>query len=133
MVENKDNYKENTIIDQNPTYDPNKEPVILEKGDTIILYVPDIFNEYPDMVDAGWTLNDVIAFSKEYKLKLSVYDSNDNLIPESEYTNLSDTKVFYQQRPVGDEIIEGISFYVKLNIQYNAIPEIPNTPEIPKE
>ena len=41
--------------------------LLVEKGDTIKLYRPYIVNEYPDMVDEGWTLNDVIVFSEEYK------------------------------------------------------------------
>ena len=88
------------------------------------------------MIDEEWSLNDVIAFAKEYNLKLSVYDSNNNLIPENEYTTFSNEKVFYQQRPVGDKIITGISFYVKLNVQYQKAPEIitpDDNPEISEE
>ena len=74
---------------------------------------------------------DVIAFAKEYKLKLTVYDSSTNLIPESEYSNLSDIKVIYQEREVGDAIIEGIGFYVNINTQYtpNNVEETPETGE----
>ena len=121
-IENKEDYKdkENIIIEQVPAYDENKEKVLVDPGDTITLYIPNIVNEYPDMVDEGWTLNDVIAFTTKYNLKLTVYDSSQNIIPEIEYNNLINTKVIYQQRPVGDAIIEGISFYINLNTQYQA-------------
>ena len=119
-VENKDDYKgkEDLIIEQNPTFDEKSEKELIEKGDTITLYIPNIVNEYPDMVNEGWTLNDALAFSKEYKLNLSVYDANGNLIPESEYNNFANIKVTYQEREVGDAIIEGIGFYVNINAQY---------------
>jgi len=121
-IENKEDYKdkEDIIIEQNPAFDENTEKVLVEAGDTITLYIPNIINEYPDMVDEGWTLNDVIAFADEYKLNLTVYDSSDNIIPETEYSNFTNTKVIYQQRQVGDTIINGISFYIKLNTQYTS-------------
>lgn len=119
-VENKEEYKdkEDIIIEQTPTIGESAEKVLIEKGDTITLYIPNIVNEYPDMVDEGWTLNDVIAFTDEYKLNLSVYDSSKNLIPKEEYSNFSSTKVISQSRPVGDAIIEGFNFYVNINTQY---------------
>ena len=132
-IENKEEYKdkEDIIIEQTPAFDENAEKVLIEKGDTITLYIPNIVNEYPDMVNEGWTLSDVIAFAEEYKLNLSVYDSNKNLIPDSEYSNFSSTKVISQSRPVGDTIIEGFNFYVNLNAQYiNNDLETEGTPEV---
>lgn len=131
-VENKDEYKdkEDIIIEQSPAFDEKAEKVLIEKGDTITLYIPNIVNEYPDMVDEGWTLNDVIAFAEEYKLNLTVYDSSKNLIPESEYNNMKDIKVILQSRPVGDTIIEGFNFYVNINTQYTNNEETPAEPEV---
>ena len=131
-IENKDEYKdkEDIIIDQNPAFDEKAEKVLIEKGDTITLYIPNIVNEYPDMVDEGWTLNDVIAFSDEYKLNLTIYDSTKNVIPATEYEKLKNVKVISQSRPVGDAIIEGFNFYVNINTQYTPV-EIPEeTPEV---
>ena len=98
--------------------DISRAKELIEKGDTITLYIPNIVDEYPDMVSEGWTLSDTIAFAKEYKINLTVYDENKTLIPESEYNNLSDIKVIYQQRAVGDTIIEGIGFYIQINTTY---------------
>lgn len=128
-IENKEEYKnkEDIIIDQNPKYDETAEKVLIEKGDTITLYIPNIVNEYPDMVNEGWTLNDVIAFSEEYKLNLKVYDSSKNLIKKEEYDKFSAIKVISQSRPVGDTIIEGFNFNVFINAQYKN--ESVETPE----
>ena len=128
-IENKEDYKdkEDIIIDQTPKFDENADKVLIEKGDTITLYIPNIVNEYPDMVDEGWTLSDAIAFAEEYKLTLSVYDSTNNLIPSEEYTNLSPIKVISQSRPVGDTIIEGFNFKININTQYKTNDTNENT------
>mgnify|MGYP003303496395 FL=1 len=119
-IENREEYedKEDIIIEQSPAFDENAEKVLIEKGDTITLYLPNIVNEYPDMVNEGWTLSDVIAFAEEYKLILTVYDSTTNLIPATEYETYASTKVIQQSRPVGDAIIEGFNFYINLNAQH---------------
>ena len=70
------------------------------------------------MINEGWTLNDVIAFAKEYKLNLTVYDSNKKIIPNSEYSNYKDIKVISQSRPFGDAIIENFNFYININTEY---------------
>jgi serine/threonine-protein kinase len=124
-VENQNDYKnkEDLIIAQSPTFEPNAEPHLVEPGDTITLYIPKIIDEYPDMVNEGWTLNDAIAFAKEHKLNLKVYDSTTNMIPENEYNTYSNTKIISQDKPVGYEIITGLSFSVNLNTQYKVNEE----------
>ena len=124
-IENKDEYKnkDDIIIEQNPKFDEKDEKVLIEKGDTITLHIPNIVNEYPDMVNEGWTLSDTIAFAEEYKLTLTVYDSTTNLIPSSEYSSLSNIKVIEQSRPVGDAIIEGFNFNIHINTQYEKTTE----------
>ena len=119
-VEDKEKYKnkEDIIIEQSPAFDEKAEKVLIDKGDTITLYIPNIVDEYPDMISEGWTLSDVIAFSEEYKLNLTVYDSNKNIVPANEYDNFTKVKVISQSRPVGDAIIEGFNFYVNINMQY---------------
>ena len=128
-IENKDDYKdkEDIIIDQTPKFDEKADKVLIEKGDTITLYIPNIQNEYPDMVDEGWTLSDVIAFAEEYDLTLSIYDSTNNLIPQEEYSNLSSVKVISQSRPVGDTIIKGFNLKININTQYKVTDTNENT------
>ena len=119
-VEDKEKYKgkENIIIDQNPKFDEKAEKVRIEEGDTITLYIPNIVDEYPDMVGEGWTLSDVLAFVKEYKLNVTVISNNDVTIPENKYSDYNSTTVIEQSRPKGDAIIEGINLRVKINAKY---------------
>lgn len=119
-VEDTEKYKgkENNIIDQSPKFDETKDKVLLEKGDTVTLYIPNIVKGYPDMINEGWNLNDVIAFIKEYKLSLTVQDSKGTVIPEAEYDKYSKATITSQNRIVGDPIIEGITLKVSINTVY---------------
>ncbi len=119
-VEDKEKYKgkENIIIDQNPKFDEKADKKLIEEGDTITLFIPNIVNEYPDMVKEGWSLGDVIAFTKKYNLNLTVTDQSGNTIPEAKYADYNKTAVTEQSRPMGDAIIEGITLKVKLNCTY---------------
>ena len=119
-VEDKEKYKdkENIIIDQTPKYNESAEKKLIEEGDTITLYIPNIVNEYPDMVEEGWSLSDAIAFAKEYKLNLTVTDKSNNTIPENKYSEFNSSTIIEQSRPKGDAIIEGITLKIKLNAVY---------------
>ena len=139
-IEKQDDYKDkediiiDQKIDQKPQYSESGDKVIIVKGDTITLFIPNIINEYPDMVNEGWTLSDTIAFAKEYNLNLTVYDSTKNLIPKEEYDKFSSTKVIFQERSVGDTIIEGFNFSVNINAQYKIEkPEEPENPSTDEE
>ena len=119
-VEDKEKYKgkENIIIDQSPKYDKENEKQEIKEGDNITLYIPNIVNEYPDMVNEGWSLSDALAFAKEYKLNISVTDKNNTTISEDEYNKYSSSTIIEQSgRLVGDPIIEGMTFKVKLNVE----------------
>ena len=95
-VENPGDYvgKEDLIIDQNPKY--TGEEVKLEKGETITLYIPDIYNEYPDMVEESWSLSDTVDFANKYSLTLKVKDKKGKTI--SDYTDYLDKTVTNQSR-----------------------------------
>ena len=119
-VEDKEKYKgkENIIIDQSPKYDKENEKQEIKEGDNITLYIPNIVKEYPDMVNEGWSLSDALAFAKEYKLNISVTDKNNTIISEDEYNKYSSSTIIEQSgRLVGDPIIEGMTFKVKLNVE----------------
>ena len=119
-VEDREKYKgkENIIIDQSPKFDKENDKQEIKEGDIITLYIPNIVDEYPDMVNEGWSLSDAIAFAKEYKLNISVTDKNDIQIEESEYDNYKSATIIEQSgRLVGDPIIEGMTFKVKLNAE----------------
>ncbi len=116
-VEDKEKYKdkENIIIDQNPKYVEGEEKQVIEAGDTITLYIPNIVDEYPDMVSEGWSLSDFIAFAEEYKLIFIVQDSTGATIPESEYNNYSSATITDQSRKAGDRILSNVTQKITIN------------------
>ena len=122
-VEDKEKYqdKENIIIDQSPKYVETEnvdELQLLEAGDTVTLYIPNIVNEYPDMVNEGWVLSDVIAFTKEYNIPLTVQDKDGKTIPGADYDNYQSATVINQSKPPKYAIVSGISLKVTINITY---------------
>ena len=86
-VEDKEKYKdkENIIIDQSPKYTEGEEKTVIEAGDTITLYIPNIVDEYPDMVSEGWRLSDFLAFADEYQITYTIQDKLGNVIPSDKY------------------------------------------------
>ena len=118
--------KENIIVKQEPAFDENNKQLLKDDIIEITLWIPDIIDEYPDMVNEGWSLNDVIAFAKEFNLNLTVFDSTTNQIPENEYEQYKDIKVIDQSKPVGYTIIKGFDFNVNINTQYKKQEETNN-------
>ena len=118
-VENKDEYKgkEQSIIDQKPIYNKDEKKV-LEKGDTVTLYIPNIVNEYPDMIAENWSLSDVMSFAEEYKINVSVLDKNGTIIPNDKLNDFLSASIIEQSRPPKDTIIEGITLKVKILATY---------------
>ncbi len=130
-VEDKEKYKgkENIIIEQNPTYDEANEKQLIEAGDTITLYIPNIVDEYPDMVSEGWTIKDFMAFAEEYNINYTILDSLDTTIPSNEYTKYENATIIKQSRPAGDRILSDITLKITVNVTY----EKPNEEQEPKE
>lgn len=118
-VENKDEYKgkAQNIIDQKPIYNKDEKKV-LEKGDTVTLYIPNIVNEYPDMIAENWSLSDVMSFAEEYKINVSVLDKNGTIIPNDKLNDFLSASIIEQSRPPKDTIIEGITLKVKILATY---------------
>ena len=111
--------KQAIVVDQNPKYDEaNTEPLPL--GSKIILYVPDILEEYPDMVSENWTLAKVEELTNKYGLTLSVKDKKGNSI--NDYSGYLDSIVVSQNRT--GKIASGVVFTVTIDIDtttYNLI------------
>ena len=111
--------KNNNIIDQLPKYDPENEQKI-EKDDVVVLYIPDILEDYPDMIEEEWTLEKVEEFSKDYGLNLIVKDSKGKEI--SDYSQYLSKTVKKQNRT--GKISTGVSFSVSIDADtttYNLI------------
>ena len=122
-VENKEEYKgkEQNIIEQKPAYNKDEKKV-LEKGDTITLYIPNIVNEYPDMIAENWSLSDVMSFAEEYKINVTVLDKNGTIIPSDKLNAFLSASIIEQSRPPKDTIIEGITLKVKILATYEIEP-----------
>ena len=59
------------IIDQ--SLEVGTEITISEENPTkIILYIPDAYDQYPDFVAEGWTVDEVKEFAKKYSLKFDI-------------------------------------------------------------
>ena len=103
--------KSNTVIDQEPKYTDGDE-VKLKEGDKVILYIPDILDEYPDMVTKGYTLAEAEEFARNYGLTLSVKDKKGNSI--SDYSSYLDRNVIKQNRT--GKIASGVQFIVTIEV-----------------
>jgi serine/threonine-protein kinase len=62
-----EDYGEQDIIDQSI-----KADTVVAKGDSIILYIPNIVDTYPDMVDEGWTAEEVQTFCDKFGVTLKI-------------------------------------------------------------
>lgn len=94
--------KQNIIIGQN--VEPGSK---LKDGDEIILYIPDIYDVYPDMVGEKWSLSDAQAFADQYKINLEVtYRETDTYDPGI---------VLYQSRPADSKIVTGVTLRVEIS------------------
>jgi serine/threonine-protein kinase len=90
---------ENTIIGQSLESGSK-----VKKGDQLILYVPDIVDEFPDMAGEGWNLSDVETFCSEYGLILEK--------TEQETTAYSEGRIIAQSRTAGTKIVKGTTLRV---------------------
>ena len=106
--------KNSTVIDQSPKYDADE--VKLKAGDEITLYVPDIYEEYPEMSTEGWTLSKAEEFSNQYGLSLIVKDKKGNTI--TDYSNYL-SKVITGQNRTG-KIASGIQFVVTIDVDMSS-------------
>ena len=90
---------EQEIIEQEPA-----EGTKLADGSEVILYVPNIMEGYPDIVDEGWTVEDVEAFCDKYGINLKIdYETTD------QYT---DGMIISQSRNPGDPIVQGVTLKI---------------------
>ena len=89
----------------------------VKKGDTLILYIPNIVDTFPDMVSEKWTLDDAQAFCNKYGLSLEKTDQETNSFPEG--------TIISQSRTAGSPIIKGTTLKV-------TVAKKPTVKETPK-
>ena len=89
----------------------------VKKGDTLILYIPNIVDTFPDMVSEKWTLDDAQVFCNKYGLSLEKTDQ--------ESANDLEGTIISQSRTAGSQIIKGTTLKV-------TVAKKPTVKETPK-
>ena len=87
------------IIDQ--SVKPGEE---VKAGDKIILYIPDIYDKYPDFVNEEWSLSDIEVFCEKYKVNLSIVYEQTNDYKEGQ--------IIRQSRKANDRIVSGATLKI---------------------
>ncbi|MBO5375931.1 MAG: Stk1 family PASTA domain-containing Ser/Thr kinase [Bacilli bacterium] len=98
------------------------EIIVSEDNPTeIILYIPDVYEQYPDFVSEGWTIEEIQEFANKYNLNLDIIKVPSTEFPEGTIISQSRT----------GRIVEGASF----NIRVTVLPEViqPSEDETEKE
>ena len=103
--------KIDAVIDQSPKY-VEKEETKLKKGDELTLYIPDIYDSYPEIATEGWTLSKAEEFANQYGLSLVVKDKKGNVV--SDYSSYLDKAVTGQNRT--GKIASGVQFVVTIDV-----------------
>ena len=112
-ADSEDNYEKNIIMEQSI-----KKGEYLTKGDNITLYIPDIKNVYPDFTDGTYSVSDIIAFAKEYKISVKFIDNEGKTISinsENAY-EYNDYKILNQNRKAGSVVTSGVSITIKIDV-----------------
>ena len=94
-----------------------KEGTEVKPGDKITLYIPDIFDEYPDFTNGEWSISDVEAFCEKYGVILT-----------KEYQETEDYKkdtIIRQSRLPKDPIVKGASLKITIAKEITVKPQEP--------
>lgn len=89
----------------------------VKKGDSIILYIPDIVDSYPDMAGEGWNIEDVESFCSKYGITLETKEEQTNAYEEN--------KVISQSRSAGSPIVKGTKLTVTIAKKPKEVPQTP--------
>ena len=97
----------------------------VKEGDSIILYIPNIVDTFPDMAASGWSLADAQAFCTKYGLTISV--------EYQETTAYEEGKVIDQSRAAGSPIVSGQTLTVTIAQKPKQQATSPTTPTTPSD
>lgn len=79
----------------------------LEKGDSITLYVPEFYTEYPDFIGENYTISQVEAWATKYGVKLEKnYRETDDVEPNM---------ILSQSRPAGTKVNTNVTLTVTVS------------------
>ena len=99
LVDEPDEYEIQEVIGQSV-----EKGTILSPGASITLYIPDIDDGYPNMVEDGWTVDDVEAFCEKYNINLTI-----DYLPTAQYT---EGTLISQSRSPKTPIISGATLKI---------------------
>ena len=102
--QNKEYEDENEIIGQS-----SPKGTKVKKGDTLILYIPNIVDEFPDMAGEGWNLSDAQTFCDKYGLILEKTEQETTAYPEG--------TIISQSRTAGTTIVKGTTLRVTVAVK----------------
>ena len=92
----------------------------VKEGDQLILFIPNLVDEFPNMLEEGWSLEDAEAFCTKYGLTISVVYEETEAYAEG--------KVISQSRAAGSPIVKGQTLKVTIAKKPTVKPK-PTTPE----
>ena len=106
-VEDFEGVVEGIVIRQEP-----EAGTTLKKGDKVILYVPKMYERYPNFLEEEWTVEEVEIFAEKYNLIFSepIYQPTNSYAPGT---------IYWQSREPGSEIKSGATLRIRVAI---AIP-----------
>ena len=93
----------------------------VKEGDLLTLYIPNIVDEFPNMEELGWGLEDAQAFCEKYGLTISVNYQETDAYAEG--------KIISQSRYPGSPIVKGQTLTVTVAKKPTAKPKPTPTPE----
>ena len=98
-VKNAEGLDAEVILEQSP-----KEGAEVQKGDKVILYIPDIFEVYPDFTDGSYSVEQVQDFCDTYGITLVVEEKVNEARKEGE--------IYYQSRKADSQITSGATLKI---------------------
>ena len=116
-VELTDEIDEQIIVSQSITKGEE-----VKAGDEIILYIPDVYEEYPDFTDGTWSVSDVEAFCEEYGLNLQ--------LAYQETEDYGVGTIIRQSREAKSKIVRGASLKITVAKE---MPIVEDTPDVEEE
>ena len=70
------------------------------------IYIPDIISKFPNFTDGSYSVSEVQKFCDEHNIKLEV--------EEVETSDYQDGAIYYQNKPEGYTIAEGVTLKIRV-------------------
>ena len=98
------------VIDQEP-----KAGTEISEDDKVTLYRMKVYDKYPDMVEEGWTVDQVEAFCEQNNLKLTIdYEKTNQYTPGM---------IISQSRKAGTTLVKGVDFRITIAMEPDNVGE----------